>query len=245
MNALTLINARTIELSHSHSQLITVYRGIYATLLLNRNPLSTKSKAAFNSALAEASVMSLSAYDNSVSLAINDVIDKAISDNLTESEMFRLSDKIQGIKQMVSDTMVKSARLMYHTNLTKDIKYAKAKVGKLNFDVATGGANVKEALSSAILRSTMDGNFSTPNSNKEWITARNVRLSSRHVLMSAFNEAVVLMTDSLGDELFVVIGGRQDGLVVDLDGYNKIRKTAFHPNSDSLIARHKSKELFK
>lgn len=248
---ITAIDFLTHQASAAYEAFIKDLRGEYASMLSAINPALPAAQRGFELVATESAQARLEQYRAAVTDATDQVVALAIGEQFSDSE--HLAVMTDAVRQSLSRNLelsVGSVVQLANAQAIKDIEHGKQQLRTLSFDVATTmpRAGIQNAIKGAVVKNVVGNSNYVAKNGKEWPSIRNVRLNTRHHLLTIYNETVILLASKLGENHFQVKneeGHRYTGLVFTLNGeadlpaYEQIRKEVFHPNAKSLVYRKK------
>lgn len=226
---------------------IDTLRSEYTKVVSGHNPALPSERRKFEVVAQVRANEMIGEYKATLTQAINILIDTAITDQFSESEVAvaMTDERKREINEQVSWAVDTAARFVMSLAM-RDTSHAAKQLKEIGFDVATtmASAGIQNAVKGAVVKKLIKGDIYSKN-GKVWPSVGNVRLTTRHHLLTMHNEVIILIASGLGESEFRIAnekGHRYDGLLIAIGGvlhdkYNDVKSKIFHPNSKSLVYR--------
>jgi len=245
---ISTIDNLTIKLAAIYDTFIKNLRAEYVAAITGVNPSMPSTRRKFEARGNELAKESLIQYVDMLSESTDDLVNQAMNSQFDKDQIgIAMTDEAKAAVSEYIKGSIEGATAFFWIEAQKDIKYGVSKLRTLGFDVAVTMAQsgIENAVKGAVVKNIIGGVAYNNKGGKMWKSINRVRLTTRHHLLTSFNEVVIFVASNLGEDEFIIsnqIGHRYNGKLLSVSGqngdaYQDIKGSIFHPNSKSLVYR--------
>jgi len=241
IQSLAVIASSTDRASRNYSAGVNDVRGEFFRILAARDAVTTALRRSFIDTALRLFDKRLSQYREDLKRSTDEVMRHAMLAAGVDSDEFLKSDG--GELSNYLDELIYATVFSVSNMATRDVMHGSNQLKLVAFNTLEMMANngLQNAIKGAAIKAIVGGSVYVGSGDKPWRSIATSWLSTRHHLITVFNETTLYVGSKSGDKYFVVRSANKQNpesdAVITVERYQQIRDKVFHPNSKALIYR--------